>query len=162
MKIICADDMYYNLETLKIVFQNLGLLSSCEFVNDGRQALERCIKCVEDSDFGQKYETLIIVILDFEMPNMTGLNAIKMIKGFYDTIRWNVQVKNPKYADARNFDPENGRAANYPTFCMYSQHSHKGFREFVLDPDRGVDYIIQKPLNLEEIYEIVVNAVNKQ
>ena len=83
LKIICADDMYYNLETLKLVFQNLGLLSSCEFVNDGRQALDRCIKCVEDSDFEKKHELVIIVILDYEMPNLTGVEAIREIKGFY-------------------------------------------------------------------------------
>ena len=32
----------------------------------------------------------------------------------------------------------------------------------MLDPERGVDYIIEKPPNMEELYDVVVNAVNKK
>jgi CheY-like chemotaxis protein len=35
LSIICADDVYYNLEALKIVFHQLGLTDFCQFVNNG-------------------------------------------------------------------------------------------------------------------------------
>ena len=35
LSIICADDVYYNLETLRIVFQRIGLLEYCHFVSTG-------------------------------------------------------------------------------------------------------------------------------
>ena len=35
LSIICADDVYYNLEALKIVFTQLGLADFCHFVNNG-------------------------------------------------------------------------------------------------------------------------------
>lgn len=35
LSIICADDVYYNLEALKIIFAQLGLDEFCHFVNNG-------------------------------------------------------------------------------------------------------------------------------
>ena len=35
LSIICADDVYYNLETLRIVFQRLRLIEYCHFVATG-------------------------------------------------------------------------------------------------------------------------------
>jgi len=35
ISIICADDVYYNLEALRIVFTQLGLANFCHFVNNG-------------------------------------------------------------------------------------------------------------------------------
>lgn len=42
--------MYYNLEALRLVFINIGLINYCTFVSDGRKAVERCISNVEESD----------------------------------------------------------------------------------------------------------------
>ena len=33
--IVCAEDSYYNMETLRITFHNIGLTDSCKFVTDG-------------------------------------------------------------------------------------------------------------------------------
>ena len=35
LSIICADDVYYNIEALRIVFQKIGLIDYCHFVNNG-------------------------------------------------------------------------------------------------------------------------------
>lgn len=56
LKIVCADDNFYNLETLRCVFSSLKMLDSCSFVNDGRQAVDTVIQNMKDSDFGRKYE----------------------------------------------------------------------------------------------------------
>ena len=36
LNIICADDTYFNLEALRIVFQNIGLIEYCHFVSNGK------------------------------------------------------------------------------------------------------------------------------
>jgi hypothetical protein len=82
--IICADDIYYNLEALRLVFSNLGLEEHCSFLNDGRQVVRSCIKNVEDSTDPQNMVTIVIV--DFEMPVMSGLEAIKEIKAYYNEV----------------------------------------------------------------------------
>lgn len=35
LRIICADDLHYNLETLRLIFRNLDLVSVCEFYSNG-------------------------------------------------------------------------------------------------------------------------------
>ena len=42
--IIDADDAYFNLEALRIVFKNLELLQFCQFVSDGKQVADLCIQ----------------------------------------------------------------------------------------------------------------------
>lgn len=136
LKVVCADDTFYNLETLRVVFENLGMGTNCTFVNDGKQAVQAAIKNVKDSDYERKYELVQIVIVDFEMPQLNGLEAVNEIKSFYNTT-----------------EP---RLTNLPTFVMFSVHQFRKFKEYVLE--RGVDYTIQKPPNREEIYAIVDKA----
>ena len=40
-----------------------------------------------------------------------------------------------------------------PTFVMFSVHSQKGFRDFV--KNRGVDFVIEKPPNTNEIEDLI-------
>ena len=35
LNIICADDVFYNLEALRIVLARMGLLDYCDFVDNG-------------------------------------------------------------------------------------------------------------------------------
>ena len=35
LNIICADDVFYNLEALRIIFARFGLLDNCNFVSNG-------------------------------------------------------------------------------------------------------------------------------
>lgn len=44
-----------------------------------------------------------------------------------------------------------------PRFIMFSAHQRKGFQDFVLE--RGVDQIIEKPPNQDEIFSLVVKAM---
>lgn len=48
LQIICADDWYYNLEALRVVFQNIGLVEHCTFVNNGQEAIDSVVKSIED------------------------------------------------------------------------------------------------------------------
>lgn len=49
LSIICADDYYYNLEALRLVFSNLGLLDYCQFVSEGRQAINSCVSNLNEA-----------------------------------------------------------------------------------------------------------------
>ena len=42
LSIICADDAYYNLEALRLIFQKLGLLEVCHFFANGREVIDYC------------------------------------------------------------------------------------------------------------------------
>lgn len=129
---MCADDTFYNLETLRLVFDKLGLIDHCVFVNDGEEAKDAVIKAVTDSDFERKYELVLIVIVDYTMPYMNGVEVVKEVTKFYNTMNWRLEPQQPIY--------EPVKAEILPTFCMFSCHSFKGFREHVLS--QGVDYII--------------------
>jgi len=82
LRIICADDMYLNLEALRVVFTRLGLIDYCVFVSNGQQAVEYCIRNVNEITYGQ--DSITIVIVDYEMPFRTGLQAIAEVRAFYN------------------------------------------------------------------------------
>lgn len=133
LHIVCADDTFYNLETLRLVFDKLGVIRNCEFVCDGLEAKNAEIKAVTDSDFERKYELVLIVIVDYSMPFMTGVEVVQEITSFYNTMNWHLEPQQEQIM-------ETVKAEVLPTFCMFSGHNFKGFREFVLE--HGVDYII--------------------
>ena len=83
LTIICADDIYYNLEALRLVFNNLGLIDHCIFVSDGQQAFDSYVQT--DKESRGKCDLVCILILDFEMPMMTGLDVKKEIVSYIYT-----------------------------------------------------------------------------
>lgn len=52
LSIVCADDVYYNLETLKIVFQRMGLSDYCNFVTTGQEVVDCCAKNLYELEEG--------------------------------------------------------------------------------------------------------------
>jgi hypothetical protein len=40
IRIVCAVDIYYSLEALRVVFTNMGLIEYCTFVSNGRQLVD--------------------------------------------------------------------------------------------------------------------------
>ena len=89
---------------------------------------------------------LVIVISDFNMPIKTGLTAMKEITALY-----NIHIHNSQL----NKDP---RGKLYmPTFVMFTVHTGKAFIEHLKNND--VKYIIKKPPNKEEIFDIILNAI---
>jgi hypothetical protein len=72
--IVCAQDSYYNMETLRINFNNIGLTDYVHYVGNGQEAIEMCInKVVECADLNQ--ELVTILILDYEVPSKTARQA---------------------------------------------------------------------------------------
>lgn len=85
LQIICVDDFYLNLEALKIVFESLGLIKHCEFYTDGERAVERATRSAVES-IGRT-DLFQIVITDYAMPGMTGIDVIQQITQFYKELR---------------------------------------------------------------------------
>lgn len=81
LHIICADDSYLNLEALRIIFSRLGLLMFCEFVLNGQQVVESCIRNYNSTEAGK--DSVTIVIVDYAMPIKTGLQAVAEVRAFY-------------------------------------------------------------------------------
>ncbi|MDN3015980.1 response regulator transcription factor [Paenibacillus sp. BSR1-1] len=68
IKLIIADDNSFIREGLKIILNTYEEFEVLDTVNDGKEAMEYCIKHVVD-----------IALLDVRMPNMNGVEATKLI-----------------------------------------------------------------------------------
>jgi Response regulator containing a CheY-like receiver domain and an HTH DNA-binding domain len=68
IKIIIADDNSFIREGMKIILNTYEEFEVVETLNDGKEALDYCIKNEVD-----------IAILDVRMPNMNGVEATKLI-----------------------------------------------------------------------------------
>ena len=84
IRIVCADDVFYSLEALRVVFTNMGLIEYCTFVNNGRQLVDYFTEQMEFS--GAPRDEINIVVADYEMPIMTGLDAVKEIRAIFTVI----------------------------------------------------------------------------
>ena len=133
IRIVCADDVYYSLEALRVIFTNMGLIEFCTFVNNGRQLVDYF---TEQIDFaGAPRDEINIVIADYEMPIMTGLEAVKEIRAIFTVMNQRLlkkhQIKNNKNL-VSNRSKKDYKQLEMPTFILSSTHTHKGFREFML------------------------------
>ena len=145
LNIVCADDAYLNLEALGAVLKNLGLLQHSLFMENGGKVVDHCIKSFKDPALRQRL--VQIVIVDYMMPGMTGIQAIEEVRAFYSQMNMRAQRR------AEIEDPQERPYPNEkftpPVFVMFSVHQHLGFREFA--KDHGVDYFISKPPKQQEI-----------
>lgn len=82
-----------------------------------------------------------IVIIDFQMPVMTGIEAIEEIIAFYKQTNLVAKKKAKiQQISENNRIPKRENKLDLPVFVMFSVHSHKGFIEYA--KQRGVDYFI--------------------
>ena len=89
MKIICADDVYYNNEALRVIFENLGLGSSCHFFSNGREVVDFC---KHDIKSRKSTSEITVIILDEKMLEMDGIDAIKEIASTYSIQNHRIQA----------------------------------------------------------------------
>ena len=87
-----------------------------------------------------------MVIVDYEMPMMTGLEAIKEIRALYSTINARIWHAALNQTRAETGSPKTGiQYIRLPKFALFSVHKNKAFEEFAME--RGVDYFVDKPPN---------------
>lgn len=80
---MCADDSYYNLETLRISFYNIGLEDKCRFATCGQSAIDVCINLAKSS-LEEEDDLVLIVILDHQMQIKSGIEAFEEINAFFE------------------------------------------------------------------------------
>ena len=121
------------MEALRVVFTNMGLIEFCTFVNNGRQLVDYFTEQMEFA--GAPRDEINIVIADYEMPIMTGLDAVKEIRAIFTVINQRLlkkhQIKSGKKLIGNRSD-EDFKKLTMPVFILSSTHSHKGFREYML------------------------------
>lgn len=78
-----------------------------------------------------------IVIADFEMPVMNGLEAIREIRAFYSTINQRLRKKMLIQQSSELISTQSVKSLTMPKFVMFSVHTKKGFLDYVME--RGVN-----------------------
>lgn len=73
-KILVADDYDSNLAVIESIFEKSGQEYDAIYAHDGLEACEKAIRHSPD-----------LIIMDWEMPKMTGIEAVKYLKGREDT-----------------------------------------------------------------------------
>lgn len=128
-------------------------MSLCTFVSDGFQASLESQKGLENSE--GRFDLVQIVILDHEMPNCNGVNALVEITNNFK--RLESQLKDNEAELGRGgFNPDTVGLVR-PYFCSFSVHNNES-KEFRTKMKKlGFSSIISKPPRLEEI----VNTIEK-
>lgn len=134
------------------MFEEIEIADKCVFVSDGKQAVEHCIRSAKQDSSGKLVQVLI---LDYEMPHMSGLQVISEIKAFV-----NIQHHSGNRLDSQGREQHVRAKTRMPTFCMFSNHTkNKAFQEYA---SQHVDHFLSKPPNSEEIFKIVVSKLREE
>ena len=123
LRIICADDIFLNLEALRIAFVNIGLEEYCKFVRNGQEVVEACQ--AEVGSLKHNEGLTQIVITDYQMPFMTGVEAITEIRAFYNI--QNARIRQVKTSMVNDSDNIRLKELTMPTFLMFSVHNSRIF-----------------------------------
>lgn len=125
-------------------------------MSSGYEALECCTKNIEDMKEGKEITT--IVIMDYEMPGISGLEAVLKITELYETASKTVSLRDTETKQSSVTDSLNkGTKFRRPYFAMFSVHKNPSFQNWVTE--RGVDQVIQKPPNQEEIFSMILREL---
>ena len=139
---------------LKIVFENLGLVENCKFFKNGKKVVDYYAQTIINEKMHKK---LLVIVIDFEMPIMSGIEAIKEIRNLHKITNENIRSRHELLSsEASKHVPDE---LCLPKFLMFSSHLRPRFSDFT--KDHGVDHVIQKPPNQEEIFTLLLGFVNE-
>lgn len=71
-----AEDQIHNMQVLKQQLSNLGKEDLCEFVYNGKEAVECASRLI------QAGENISYILTDFMMPRMNGIQAVEQIQSY--------------------------------------------------------------------------------
>ena len=136
-KIFIADDQHINIEVLKEHFDHFELQPNCEFFFDGQQITNRTQECVKDAVCYASADTkelrpIALILLDFQMPNKTGLQAVTEIKKFYAATNLELEIKGTELKVIE------------PLFVFLTSYSTPNFKRLL--KDIGVEHCYEKPI----------------
>jgi CheY-like chemotaxis protein len=118
------------MQVVKGHFETLGLLEHTEFVFNGQDAVLKVAEL-----FG-KGERISLVLTDFQMPRLNGIQAITKIRNFYQTQR------------------ANGKEVMDPEFVFMTAYKTSGFDALVKDLGSDIP-VFEKPLQVDQLQEIL-------
>lgn len=163
-KIIIAEDQLINVTVLKQQLQAMNLLDQCIFCFDGAEAFDVCVdtikeavsKCADRSHV-EFVKPIALLMLDFQMPKMNGIQLLEKLKLFY------------KHFDTSSVIGCKGKTSKFrkvlkleePTYVFLTAYSSNQFKQHI--QSLGVDLQFEKPLQLEQLRRIVqIGRVEKE
>jgi CheY-like chemotaxis protein len=125
-KIIVAEDSPICMKQIESVLEDCSLLESCVFCEDGRVAIDLFKKYTTEKHYVSH------VLTDFNMPMANGREVVIEIDKFIQYYNRNNPEPIPK-----------------PKFIFILAHKSTPYQ--ILAEELGVDAVMQKPLQLEEL-----------
>jgi CheY-like chemotaxis protein len=125
LNIICADDKFFNLEDMRIIFSKLDLVDRCLFVNNGKEAVDAYFHVLEKNTFDKAEQT--ILFLDYDMPNMTGIEVINELQAYYLVNKQRLLNAAKLFSEDENGGKAIMRPIQKPTFVICSAFSSQPF-----------------------------------
>lgn len=109
-----------------MVFLKLGLKDNCKVFSDGKSVVNWFVQHLKDPNAYSK-DKVCVVIIDFEMGGINGLEAVKEIRAMYNIINEQlrdssaIRMSELEHTESNNTQPEE-RFFNMPVFVMFSVH----------------------------------------
>ena len=99
-------------------------------------------------------DTVTIVIVDFQMPMLTGLDVVREVRATYQSV--NNKLNGVSF-ESQSEKSDQGQM-RMPTFCLFSVHNHKAFVDYARD--KGVNYFLEKPPNPSQLNKVIQDILN--
>ena len=132
-----VDDQFVSQQSIYYFFDDLGLTDRLMMFSNGRDAVQHfdwMLKQERSQQHPKRPQPVSLIFLDINMPIMTGLEAIKLIKQKYEEA--NLRVQSEK---------EDGWQIVRPVIFFFSQFDRKGFSSFISSEERA-DFYLEKPV----------------
>ena len=132
-------------------FGELGIEEKLKIFSDGRRVVDYISEVIDDLDSSSggvatkwPVQPVTLLLLDVNMPILTGMEAMKMIRDKYKQI-------NEKYRAIHDTDR---KVVIEPLMCYYSQCSRDMIDTFTTE-DEKADLFLQKPLPIKELVSLL-------
>ena len=133
-RILVAEDNYNNMKIISQQLVQIEKLELCDFVHDGQELVDKFTQLI-------KQDTLVSYVLtDFAMPNLNGMQAVKLIQNFLKN------HNNARKGKGLPIIPD-------PKIVFLTAFKSENFDKLLLE--LNVAQVYSKPLTMEELAEIL-------
>jgi len=147
MKVLIAEDQMINMAVLKQSLSDLQLTGRCEFAFNGQEAVSKARDIVtrqyeasrEWRQGGASIQPLCLVLTDFQMPKLNGIQVVEQIK--------------KAIADLNAYYEEGDCLILEPLFVLQTAYFSQAFRKYIANIK--VQGVYEKPMKKESILEIM-------
>lgn len=147
-----VDDQHINLEILKQHVNKLGLDQITKYFINGQQVIDAVKDIVGQSltlltseeDVPAALRPVSAILLDFQMPIKTGVQAVQEIKAYYESLR----KTNPIASNLKD-----------PDFVILTAFKTPHFETYLRS--LGISDCFEKPIELEQLCQILLKAASQ-